>query len=186
MNEPTTSPAAPPPGAAATLATPDDQRLLAACLAGVPAGWDEFVRRFGGLFVHVTEPAAFRPLLLTIAGTPQRSQPFYKRWWFWTAVGAVVVGGATATAIVLSTESAPVGNLTFRGLTFRRAGYTFMDTASVPSGGDWRIYRGGAVVIEGADNCAIRDCVFDGVGGNGIFVKDYIRGVEITGCDHLI
>ena len=58
MNEPTTSPAAPPLGAAATLATPDDQRLLAACLAGDPAGWDEFVRRFGGLFVHVAERTA--------------------------------------------------------------------------------------------------------------------------------
>jgi len=58
VNEPTTSPAAPPLGAAATLATPDDQRLLAACLAGDPAGWDEFVRRFGGLFVHVAERTA--------------------------------------------------------------------------------------------------------------------------------
>jgi RNA polymerase sigma-70 factor (ECF subfamily) len=58
VNEPTTPPAAPPVGAAAPLATPDDQRLLAACLAGDPAGWDEFVRRFGGLFAHVAERTA--------------------------------------------------------------------------------------------------------------------------------
>jgi hypothetical protein len=27
------------------------------------------------------------------------SPPFYKRWWFWTAVGAVVVGGSAAWAL---------------------------------------------------------------------------------------
>ncbi len=58
MNEPTTPQAAPSAAAVARLATPDDQRLLAACLAGDPAGWDEFVRRFGGLFVHVAERTA--------------------------------------------------------------------------------------------------------------------------------
>jgi RNA polymerase sigma-70 factor (ECF subfamily) len=58
VNEPTTPQAAPSAAAVARLATPDDQRLLAACLAGDPAGWDEFVRRFGGLFVHVAERTA--------------------------------------------------------------------------------------------------------------------------------
>jgi hypothetical protein len=32
--------------------------------------------------------------------------PVYKRWWFWTTVGAVVVGGTVATIVVLS-ERAP-------------------------------------------------------------------------------
>jgi hypothetical protein len=32
-----------------------------------------------------------------------KSQPFYKKWWFWTAVGAAVVGG-TVTAVVLGTQ----------------------------------------------------------------------------------
>lgn len=58
MNEPTTPQATPPAAATVPLATPDDQRLLAACLAGDPAGWDEFVQRFGGLFVHVAERTA--------------------------------------------------------------------------------------------------------------------------------
>lgn len=58
MNEPTTPQAAPPAAAAVRLATPDDQRLLAACLAGDPAGWDEFVQRFSGLFAHVVERTA--------------------------------------------------------------------------------------------------------------------------------
>lgn len=37
---------------------------------------------------------------------PQESPPLYKRWWFWTGVGAVVAGGVV-TAIVLSSKSSP-------------------------------------------------------------------------------
>ena len=35
----------------------------------------------------------------------QESQPVYKRWWFWTGVGAVVAGGVVA-AVMLSSKSA--------------------------------------------------------------------------------
>jgi hypothetical protein len=37
---------------------------------------------------------------------PQASPPFYKRWWFWTGIGAVVAGGVV-TGILLSRKSAP-------------------------------------------------------------------------------
>jgi hypothetical protein len=37
---------------------------------------------------------------------PQESSPAYKRWWFWSGIGAVVAGGVV-TAIVLSSKSAP-------------------------------------------------------------------------------
>jgi hypothetical protein len=77
----------------------------------------------------------------------------------------------------------PVRYLAFRGLVFRRAGYTFMQTDTVPSGGDWRIFRGAAVELDGTENCAVRDCTFDGVGGNAIFVRNYNRGAEVTGCE---
>jgi RNA polymerase sigma-70 factor (ECF subfamily) len=43
VNEPTTPQAAPSAAAVARLATPDDQRLLAACLAGDPADRDDLV-----------------------------------------------------------------------------------------------------------------------------------------------
>ena len=44
-------------------------------------------------------------LVRLAARTPVvRSKPFYKRWWFWTAVGAVVVGG-TGLGIYLGTRS---------------------------------------------------------------------------------
>jgi hypothetical protein len=37
---------------------------------------------------------------------PQESPPVYKRWWFWTGIGAVVVGGVV-TGVLLSKKSAP-------------------------------------------------------------------------------
>ncbi|MCB9558072.1 MAG: hypothetical protein H6707_18300 [Deltaproteobacteria bacterium] len=44
---------------------------------------------------------------------PLLPRPIYKRWWFWTAIGVVVAGGATATALALGAErkSAPSGSL---------------------------------------------------------------------------
>ena len=36
---------------------------------------------------------------------PQESPPAYKRWWFWTGIGAVVAGGVV-TAVLLSSKSA--------------------------------------------------------------------------------
>ena len=37
---------------------------------------------------------------------PQETAPIYKRWWFWTGIGAVVVGGVV-TAILLRPKSGP-------------------------------------------------------------------------------
>jgi hypothetical protein len=37
---------------------------------------------------------------------PEESPPVYKRWWFWTGIGAVVAGGVV-TGVLLSRKSAP-------------------------------------------------------------------------------
>jgi hypothetical protein len=76
----------------------------------------------------------------------------------------------------------PVKSVTFRGLTFRHAARTFMDNKEPLLRSDWTVYRGGAVMLNGTENCAISDCVFDQVGGNTIFVDAYNRRVEIRGC----
>ncbi|MFH2007889.1 MAG: hypothetical protein ABI333_15000 [bacterium] len=36
-----------------------------------------------------------------------RAKPIYKRWWFWTTIGALVAGGATAAGVVLGTRERP-------------------------------------------------------------------------------
>jgi tetratricopeptide (TPR) repeat protein len=55
----------------------------------------------------VTSPAVHEPpttLLTPLPPAPDESPPVYKRWWFWTAIGAAVVAGV-AVAIVASSGS---------------------------------------------------------------------------------
>jgi hypothetical protein len=74
-------------------------------------------------------------------------------------------------------------NVTLRGLIFRHAARTFMDTKEPLLRSDWTIYRGGAVLFEGAEDCRVEDCEFDQLGGNAIFVNNYNRRITISGCD---
>lgn len=73
----------------------------------------------------------------------------------------------------------PLRNVTVRGITFTGNARTFMLTKEPLLRSDWTIYRGGAVLIEGANNSAITNCVFHEVGGNAVFVNHYNRQVRI-------
>lgn len=81
------------------------------------------------------------------------------------------------------TESLPVKFLNLRGLTFRHAARTFMDNKEPMLRTDWTVYRGGAIFFEGAEDCAVADCVVDQVGGNAIFANNYNRRLAVRGCD---
>jgi hypothetical protein len=52
----------------------------------------------------------------------------------------------------------PVRHVQLRGLTFRHAARTFMDTNEPLLRSDWTIYRGGAVFFDGAEDCEVIDC----------------------------
>ncbi|MBT4157393.1 MAG: PDZ domain-containing protein [Planctomycetaceae bacterium] len=85
------------------------------------------------------------------------------------------------------TTTASPQHIELRGLVFRHAARTFMDTKEPLLRSDWTIYRGGAVRFENAKNCHIVDCEFDQVGGNAIFVnqrnhKIVIKGTHIHGA----
>ncbi|MBN2476048.1 MAG: right-handed parallel beta-helix repeat-containing protein [Pirellulales bacterium] len=77
----------------------------------------------------------------------------------------------------------PVKKVTLRGFTFRHAARTFMDTKEPLLRSDWTIYRGGAVLFDGAEDCTVEDCEFDQMGGNAVFVNTYNRRVTIRGCN---
>lgn len=79
-------------------------------------------------------------------------------------------------------EEAPVKHLVFDGFTFNRSVRTFMKTKEPLLRSDWTIYRGGAILIEGAEHCTVQNCDFSQIGSNGVFVNDYNRHVTITGC----
>jgi hypothetical protein len=80
------------------------------------------------------------------------------------------------------TEAQPVKFVTLRGITFRHAARTFMENREPLLRTDWTIYRGGAVLFNGAEDCTISDCDFDQLGGNSIFVNNYNRRLTIRGC----
>jgi len=76
----------------------------------------------------------------------------------------------------------PVHHIRLENLTFRHAARTFMDTREPILRSDWAIYRGGAVLLEGTEDCAIVNSTFEYLGGNAIFVSKYNRRVTIRGC----
>jgi hypothetical protein len=80
-------------------------------------------------------------------------------------------------------EEKPVRWITLRGLTFRHAARTVMDTKEPLLRTDWAIYRGGAIFLEGAEDCAIEDALIDQVGGNAIFVNHYNRRIAVRGSE---
>jgi hypothetical protein len=77
-------------------------------------------------------------------------------------------------------ESAPVRWIALKGFVFQHAARTFMDTRDPLLRSDWRIYRGGAVFLNGTEDCHIDSCFFDQLGGNCIFVNHYNRRARIS------
>ena len=78
-------------------------------------------------------------------------------------------------------EAHSVKWIMLRGLVFRQAARTVMDTREPLLRSDWAIYRGGAIFFNGAEDCALEDSFIDQVGGNAIFVNNYNRRVVIRG-----
>ena len=59
------------------------------------------------------------PLALDVAGAPIPPPPWYKRWWFWSAVGGAVAAGTVAGILVGTEKHAPPGSLGTVGLEIR-------------------------------------------------------------------
>jgi len=74
-----------------------------------------------------------------------------------------------------------VRNVTISGIRFEHSKQTFMEVYEPLLRSDWTMYRGGAIRIEGAEQCSINDCEFTNLGGNVIFVNGYNRKIEISG-----
>ncbi len=79
-------------------------------------------------------------------------------------------------------DKKPVRFVTLRGLTFRQAARTVMDTKEPLLRTDWAIYRGGAIYFEGAEDCSLEDCFIDQAGGNAVFVNNYNRRIAVRSC----
>ncbi|QNL50604.1 PDZ domain-containing protein [Olivibacter sp. SDN3] len=78
-------------------------------------------------------------------------------------------------------EQDPIHDIIIEGIHFMHTAPTFMKTAEPLLRSDWTIYRQGAVKIEGAERCKIRNADFSALGGNAIFVSKYNRAIDISG-----
>lgn len=83
---------------------------------------------------------------------------------------------------ITGTEKEPVKYLMFDGFYFTRSVRTFMKTADKLMRSDWTIYRGGAIYFEGTENCSVKNCQFNQIGGNAVFINAYNRYAEIEDC----
>jgi hypothetical protein len=83
---------------------------------------------------------------------------------------------------IKGTKEMPAREIVLKNIVFRHANRTFMKTMEPLLRSDWTIYRGGAVLIQNAEDCSLLDCEFDQLGGNGVFVNKHNRRIAVKGC----
>lgn len=83
---------------------------------------------------------------------------------------------------IKGTSKDPVQYITIKGIDFTQSRTTFMEAYEPLARGDWAIHRGGALFLEGAENCRISDCNFEFLGGNGVFMSAYNRNNSVSHC----
>jgi len=99
------------------------------------------------------------------------------------ANATVEVTRLTTLVELRGTESNPVRAVTIKGLTFRHANRTMMETKEPLLRTDWAIYRGGAILFNGTTDCLLQDSLIDQVGGNAVFANNFNRRITIRGCE---
>jgi len=80
------------------------------------------------------------------------------------------------------TEEKPVKNIIISGLTLTQTVRTFMQNREPLLRSDWTIYRGGAVLFEGAQRCRLKNCVLNNLGNNAVFFSNFNRDCEVSHC----
>lgn len=81
-----------------------------------------------------------------------------------------------------ATEKNPVSNIHIEGIKFTQTLRTFMQNKEPLLRSDWTIFRGAAIFFNGAENCSIKNCLLNNLGGNAVFFNNYNRKNEVSGC----
>ena len=79
-------------------------------------------------------------------------------------------------------EASPVKNITISGFLLTQTVRTFMQNKEPLLRSDWTIYRGGAVLFNGALDCRLTGCTLLDLGGNAIFFNAFNRRCEVAHC----
>lgn len=75
----------------------------------------------------------------------------------------------------------PVSNVALRGLGFRDGAASYLQDWAPPSGGDWALYRGGAVFLQGTRNVSVANCTFTRVDANAVLLSGWNRDALLIG-----
>ncbi|MDR0713572.1 MAG: PDZ domain-containing protein [Bacteroidales bacterium] len=84
--------------------------------------------------------------------------------------------------VMQGSSASPVTKITIEGITLTHTLRTFMKTREPLLRSDWAICRAGAVRMDGAAHCSVKDCHFLSVGGNAVFFSNYNRENTVSGC----
>ncbi|MDP9148797.1 MAG: hypothetical protein M3O36_02485, partial [Myxococcota bacterium] len=96
------------------------------------------------------------------------------------SAATIEVSGIERVFEYAGTPSAPVQWLDLDGFHFMHTSRTFYKAMEIILRSDWEIYRNGAVLVTGAEDCTIQNSFFDQVGGAGVFVNGYNRRVKVA------
>lgn len=88
--------------------------------------------------------------------------------------------GSKVLVNVTGSQAAPVTGVSFVGVGFRDAAFTYLDPHGLPSGGDWALARTAAVFFEGVINASIVSCNFTSLDNNALFLSGFSRGARIA------
>ena len=85
----------------------------------------------------------------------------------------ISISRLNALIVIKGDEGAPAKNISLQHISFVQTNRTFMLTKEPLLRSDWTIDRGGAILLEGTENCAISNCVFTELGSNAVFLSNY-------------
>ncbi|MDR2385315.1 MAG: PDZ domain-containing protein [Tannerella sp.] len=84
--------------------------------------------------------------------------------------------------VLQGSEENPVKRAVIENLTLTHTLRTFMNTKEPLLRSDWTICRRGAIRIDGAEHCSVRNCHIVQTGGNAVFFSNYNHDNTVSGC----
>ena len=87
---------------------------------------------------------------------------------------------AESLFVLKGKPGSPVRHVSVDHLELTQTLRTFMKTNEPLLRSDWKIYRGGALMIENAEECSVTGCCLHDVGGNAIFFSNYNRNHRVS------
>lgn len=94
--------------------------------------------------------------------------------------GSAIFARHESCVRIIGSEDKPVKHIEFDGISFRHTTRSFMKTKEPLLRSDWKIYRGGAFFVEGAENIKLTNAEFTQLGGNAYFASGYNRKLEVS------